>query len=557
MQRSVPWRFDERASPQADARGHALPPAVSRDDAGPPSPSDTRWITSTVALLAIAVFSISGSLIVPALLDSFGQGGRLDSRLATVFLLNIALILFAWRRSVQLKRTFAERDAAESRAYQLAHYDEVTGLLNRRRMKELLADLRTSRAAKSAIVLIDLDNFRKVNDLYGHSVGDEMLVRTAKRLTNVCPADASCIRLDGDEFAVLLKGANAGREQVEYLAEAIVTELNRQIKVAKTVTSVGVSIGIATLDKPCKDDDWLLKRADVAMYQAKRLGRNRWVSFDASMELELERRTTLEAEMRSGIESGEFVPFFQPIVDIASGGIKGFEVLARWRHRTRGLIEPSEFLDLAESTGLISELSFRVMHEALEIARDWPSEFKIAVNISPVQFNDPLIAARIMKVLSLTGFPPDRLELEIRERSLLQDHAMALSIITSLKNQGIGVVVDDFGIGYASFTQLRSLPFDRMKIDRSLMAALLDDDQCDALVQAISSIGKGLKIPITAEGVETEALQARLAELGCADAQGFLFSKALSADEVRLGFLSDAGGGEAPPRQAGERDAAA
>ena len=535
------------AQPPADEAGVI---ALSSPSSGAPQRSDTRWITTTVALLAIVVFIISGSMIAPSLIGAIDSGRGHDPRLTTAFLLNIALILFAWRRSVQLKKTFAERDEAQQQAYNLAYYDEVTGLLNRRRLKELLAEACAKRVPKTAIMLIDLDNFKKMNDLYGHSAGDEVLLRTAERLQGLCPAGATCARLGGDEFAVFLQGANARKDKVEYLAEAVVAELNQRLNVAKTVTSIGVSIGISILDKPCTDAGWLLKRADVAMYEAKRLGRNRFVCFDPCMEQELDRRTTLEAEMKTGIEYGEFIPFFQPIIDLASGGIRGFEVLARWQHPSRGILEPSEFMDLAEWTGMISELSFRVMQEALSIAHDWPSEFKIAVNVSPVQFNDPLIAARIMKILALTGFPPNRLELEIRERSLLQDQSLALAIITSLKNQGISIAVDDFGIGYASLTQLQSLPFDRMKIDRSLMASLLDDKQCDALVQAISGIGKGLKIPITAEGVESEAIQKKLHELGCDDAQGWLFSKALTADEVRLGFLT-------APRQSAAKDAAA
>jgi diguanylate cyclase (GGDEF)-like protein len=515
----------------------------------PPIPSDTSWITTTVALLGIAVFVISGSLLGPSLVAALNGGGAPDHRLAIAFQLNIALILFAWRRSAQLKEMFAERDAAENRAYNLAHQDDVTGLLNRRRLKELLSELCAQRVSKSAIILIDLDNFKKINDLYGHSVGDELLQHIAERLTALCPQEASCVRLGGDEFAVLLRGENAHHEQALRLAEMLVGALNKPIKMAKTITSVGVSIGMSVLDKPCKDQSWLLKRADIAMYEAKRRGRNRCVCFDKGMELELERRNTLEDDIRSGIESGEFVPFFQPIVDLASGGIKGFEVLARWRHPKRGLLEPSEFIELAETTGMISDLSFGVMHQALEISRDWPTEYKMALNISPVQFNDPLIGARIMKVLSLTRFPPSRLELEIKERSLLRDHAMALSIITSLKNQGVSIAIDDFGIGYASLTRLGSLPFDRIKIDRSLMASLLDDQQCDALVQAISGIGKGLKIPITAEGVETDAIRTKLELLGCATAQGWLFSQVLSAEEVRLGFLT--------PTQHASKDVAA
>ena len=528
----------KRSSGKAPA-AEAAPLVVPVFDIGPPRPSDTRWITGTVALFAIAVFAVSGSQVIPALISSNGVS-ELNPSFASAFLLNIALILFAWRRSEQLKKTFGERDAAERRAYDLAHRDEVTGLLNRRRLKEMLRDLCTDKVSKSALVLLDLDGFKKINDLYGHPVGDEILTRTAERIVEVCPPGASCVRLGGDEFAVLLQGTDASAEKAEELTIALMATLSRPIRLANTVAGVGVSIGIALRTTPCKEADWLLRRADVAMYEAKRRGRNQCVQFDSDMEDELTRRHKLEGEMRRGIERSEFVPYFQPIIDLASGETRGFEVLARWNHPTRGLLEPAEFIELAESVGMISELSFSVMHEALTIARDWPSHFQIAVNISPVQFNDPLISARITKVLTQTGFPPERLEIEVMERSLLQNQEAALATLTSLKNQKISISVDDFGTGYAALTQLSALPFDRMKIDRRFMDSLADDDKCDALVQAILGIGKQLKLPVTAEGVETERLQKRIGELGCADAQGWLYSKALSAEQVQLGFMSRA-----------------
>jgi len=526
-------------SPEQRPVADSIPIAAPVFDIGPPRPSDTRWITGTVALFAIAVFAVSGSRIGPYLLAHSGAEA-LDRGYVSAFLLNIALILFAWRRSVQLKKTFGERDAAESRAYELAHRDEVTGLLNRRRLKELLRDLCADKVAKSALILFDLDGFKKINDLYGHAVGDEILLRTAERMGDVCPPQAHCVRLGGDEFAVLLRGADADQDKATELMIALMATLSTPIRLANTVAAVGVSIGIALRTKPGKDPEWLLRRADVAMYEAKRRGRNQCVQFDTDMEAELARRTTLEAEMREGIESGQFVPYFQPIIDLGTGETRGFEVLARWEHPTKGLLEPAEFMELAEAAGMISELSFGVMHEALTIARDWPSQFQIAVNLSPVQFNDPLVSARITKVLMQTGFPAARLEVEVMERCLLQNQEAALATLTSLKNQGVTISVDDFGTGYAALTQLSALPFDRMKIDRSFMASLGNEDQCDALVQAIMGIGKQLKLPITAEGVETELLQKRIEQLGCADAQGWLFSKALSAEQVQLGFMSRA-----------------
>ena len=491
-----------------------------------------------VALLAIAVFVMTGSQILPTLLTPGQAADSLPRAQVTAFLLNIALVLFAWRRSAQLRHVSLQRDEAEERAHQLAYFDDVTGIHNRRWLNGLIAELVAGQTIPSALILIDLDRFKKINDLFGHVAGDELLATAAARIQEVCPRDASCVRLGGDEFAVLLKGEPAREKEAVRIAARLIEALNKPVSLANTTTAIGVSIGIARADGNAGDADLLLRRADVAMYEAKRLGRNGWAFFDDAMASELERLDQLEADIRDGIANGQFVPFFQPIIDLASGEVTAFEVLARWNHPSRGLLQPPEFIAMAEKTGMISDLSFGVMQEALATARAWPGRLKIAVNISPVQFSDPLIAQRIMKVLSLTGFPPARLELEIMERSLLEDLGMALATITSLKNAGISVCVDDFGTGYASLTHLQALPFDRIKIDRGFIASMLGDQKGDALVEALATLGKGLKLPITAEGVEAEDLRAKLIELGCSDAQGWLFGNELSAKDVILGFGS-------------------
>jgi EAL domain-containing protein (putative c-di-GMP-specific phosphodiesterase class I) len=237
--------------------------------------------------------------------------------------------------------------------------------------------------------------------------------------------------------------------------------------------------------------------------------------------------------MRAGLAQHQFVPYFQPLIDLDSGELKGFEVLARWNHATRGLLEPADFIDVAEGTGLISHLSMSVMRQALNEARAWPSHLSIAVNVSPVQFRDPMLAQRIVKMLAETNFPAQRLELEITESTLLEDHDLALATVESLKNHGIRISLDDFGTGYASLTQLRSLPFDRIKIDRSFVATIMDDAQSHAIVSAIANLGKNLRLPVTAEGVESACVHGKLQQLGCSDAQGWLFGRPLPAAEAR------------------------
>jgi len=503
---------------------------------------DTRWITAAVALLATLLFAVSGTEILPAIVTCVAHGGALPRGQATTLLLDIALVLLAWRRSRQLKNTRLALSEVQSRAYNLAYYDEVTGLFNRRRLTELVEQLCVLGATDCALLFIDLDHFKKVNDLYGHAAGDELLITVAGRLRQHCPEDADCVRLGGDEFAVLLQGSSAGSRKVKQLAGVLLEELQRPVPLPNTLATIGISIGICIPQTEFREPGTLFKRADAALYEAKRLGRNRAVMFDISMETRLSARAKLEADMREGIERGEFVPYFQPIVDLASGDVRGFEVLARWEHPTRGLLEPPEFLDLAEATGLISDLSFSVMLQALTIARKWANPVKLAVNISPVQFNDPLIAQRIQSLLEATGFPASRLELEIMERSLLEDHQTALETIATLRESGISIAVDDLGSIYGSLAMLSAMPFDRIKIDRNLIGLLLDSERGDTLVQAIASLGRGLNLPVTAEGIETEALHERLADLGCVDAQGWLFGKALTAEEVRLFFETDVAG---------------
>jgi diguanylate cyclase (GGDEF)-like protein len=493
---------------------------------------DTRWITATVALFAMAVFVVSGTQIMPYLVSAVGDRTAPPPELATAFVLNIALLLLAWRRSVQLKASFAQQRAAELRIRHLAYHDEVTGLHNRRHLHVVAGELLESSEKDVALLLVDLDQFKGVNDLHGHETGDAVLISTADTLRKCCTADDCCVRLGGDEFAVLLRGARAKGKRPLLLAEKLLEEFARPIDAAGNVVAVGASIGIARLQGGPAELRWLLRRADLAMYEAKNAGKNRCVEFDEQMEVDLGKRAALESEIRHGVMDGEFVPYFQPIIELATGDVKGFEALARWQHPAMGTLEPSAFLEVAETSGLIGEISLSVMEQALIAARNWPTHLKIAVNMSAVQFKDPLLSQRLLRILSVTNFPARRLELEIPESCLIANRDHTLANIQGLQALGIGIVVDDFGTGYASLTHLRSLPFDRIKIDHSFVKLLESDEQCEALVTAIATLGKGLSIPLSAEGIESTAIRSKLVALGCADAQGWLFAKALSPDQV-------------------------
>jgi diguanylate cyclase (GGDEF)-like protein len=502
---------------------------------------DTRWITSTVALFAILVFAISGTKVLPAVLGFQAMDPPLHSGLVPAFLLNVALVLFAWRRSVQLAKSFAERDAAKRQAIEWAYVDDVTGLYNRRLFNQRLARLTETKGASVTLLLIDLDRFKEINDLFGHDARDEALVATARKIQEISPAQASCVRMGGDEFAVLLSGDDARGSAPEELADRLVRHLREPIGLSCTTAVIGASIGIAEFDENCVEQSDLLRRSDMAMYEAKRLGRGRWAKFDAALETELRRRNSSEQAIRQGIADDGFVPYFQPAIDLNTGAISSFEVLARWKLTDGSILEPDEFISGAEAAGVIAELSFAVMRKALAFACEWPHHIRIAVNISPVQFKDPFLAQKVLLMLTQAGFPAQRLDLEITESSLIGDHAQALSTIESLRNCGARVVIDDFGIGYASLAQLRSFPFDRIKIDRSFVSGLVDDRQCDAIVQSILTISQRLQIPTTAEGVESEEVCARLLELGCNEAQGWLFAKALSAAQVRRALETEVG----------------
>jgi diguanylate cyclase (GGDEF)-like protein len=494
--------------------------------------ASSHLITTCATLAAIILFVAIGSFVIP---DALGLGGREPPKggLVTALFLNIAIILFGWSRSKDLAQAMAAISEAEHEAHRNAYVDCVTGLANRRALVNALTDSLGRAPVAGVLAMFDLDHFKKVNDLHGHPAGDELLANVGRIMQQAVPARSLVARLGGDEFGLLLPSVAA--DEAERLVRTIVQTLNTAIEVGSFRAHVSASAGIAELVAGLTPED-VLRRADIAMYCSKRAGRNAMTWFDSEQEEHLRARATLEEEIRRGIEADEFVPFFQPLINLKSGQTIGFEVLARWRSPQRGLVEPVDFIEICEASGLIAALSMKVMKKALAEAREWPAELKIAVNISPVQFRDPQLAERILQVLAETGFPARRLELEITEGSLIEHPDQAITVVQSLKNSGITIALDDFGTGYASLTQLQSLPFDRIKIDKSFVATLGENGQSAAIVSTIASLGKMLCVPITAEGVETESIRKQLSDAGCQDAQGWLFGRAVSAQFVRSHF---------------------
>ena len=500
--------------------------------------ASSHLITTCATIAAILLFVGLGSQILPAavwgthLPDSAGS-------LKVAFLLNIAIILFGWRRSKDLRLALDAFAEAERTAQRNANTDHTTGLANRRELMHSLGETLTARKS-GVLILLDLDHFKRVNDLHGHLAGDHLLRHVADSMTKAAPNAACCARIGGDEFAVVIEGA--GADVGEEIARAILGRLGTPVFVGGAQIQVSASVGLSHINPGLSEED-VLRRSDVALYAAKDAGRDGLAWFDERLERELTERLKLEEDIRAGIMAGEFVPFFQPLIDLNSRELVGFETLARWRSPSRGFLEADTFIEAAERAGLIGPLTFSVMEQALKESRGWPAHLKIAVNISPVQFRDRALAEQIMKLLAKTGFPAHRLEVEITEGSLLEDRDQVLTIIQSLKNVGVSISLDDFGTGYASLAQVNSLPIDRIKIDKSFITTMVKSEQTAAIVGTIASLGHTLSVPITAEGVESEQIRNELQKYGCSEAQGWLFGRAVSGETVRT-FLEMKESGE-------------
>ena len=494
-------------------------------------------LTGGILIAACVMLVGSGGSVLGSAIDLLsGIGGGTDRTLAIAVILNVALILFGWRRYRDLSAEIAERGLVEQRAETLAMRDPLTGFYNRRAVGEQGAEIleRAGRRGKWAVLLmLDLDHFKHVNDMHGHGVGDSLLKAIARAIGDLLPPSALPARLGGDEFACIFVVDHGASAAIERVADAVVTRLGQPFEVEGTIANVSVSCGIAVADQPGASISSMMRRADIAMYAAKQGGRNRFAWFDQSMERELEARTAIEEGLRVGIPRGEFVPYFEQQIDLTTGRLHGFEMLARWNHPTKGLVAPDLFIPVAEESGVIGELSLSVMRQALVEAKDWDPGLTIAVNIAPMQLKDPWLAHKIVRVLAETNFPPHRLEVEITESSLFENLALAQSTVASLKNQGIRLALDDFGTGYSSLAHLRALPFDRIKIDRSFVTSILDNAESAAIVGAIARLGDSLNLPVTAEGIEDAAIEARLRAMGCARGQGYLYGRPMSVAQVR------------------------
>ncbi|MEO6387986.1 MAG: EAL domain-containing protein [Croceibacterium sp.] len=514
--------------------------------------ADRDIVALGIAIAALILFVGTGGSVMPQVISSWlGHSAPPDVLLTNALLLNIALLIFGWRRYSDLHKEVAERREAETRACELAAIDPLTGCLNRRMGApaiDALLEATAQRGSDVALLMVDLDNFKQINDLNGHAMGDLVLRSVAERIRALLPADGVLARIGGDEFVCAMPFHFAHPERIDLFADMLVEAVSAPIDGDDLRVEATISIGIAgsrEIDgtQPLGGSETLIHRADFAMYHAKKRGRNRHYWYEAQMETELRVRAELETGIRRGIPAGQFVPYYEQQVDLATGKLVGFEMLARWHSPRFGLVNPEVFIPVAEDIDLIADLSESLMRQALQDAKEWDPELTLSVNISPVQLRDPWFAQKLLRLLLDSGFPARRLEVEITESCLHENIVDARTIITSLKNQGIRISLDDFGTGYSSLSQLRTLPFDRIKIDRSFVAEIEVDGVCSDLVEAIVQLGRTLSLPITAEGVETPAILQALLTMGELKGQGYLYGQPEDASATRdrlrgLGLLA-------------------
>lgn len=425
-----------------------------------------------------------------------------------------------------------EQRRAAAKINHLAHHDALTGLANRTLFQAKLdqAVERTKDGGTCAVLFLDLDHFKDVNDAFGHSIGDKLLQAVSDRLREITRAEDTVARLGGDEFAIVHFGIDSQPGSHEEQARRIVEALAIPFDIDAHHLVISASIGVAIAPSDSSDAAHLVKNADLALYRAKSNGRGQFQLFRTEMEAHAQMRRTLLADLRHSIAAQEFELAYQPKVDLRTHAVTGYEALLRWRHPEQGMIMPDRFIPLAEETGLIIPLGEWVLHRACTIAVQWPSHVTLAVNLSPVQFTSSRLTSAVEDALLMSGFPANRLELEITETVLLRDTDVTLATLHRLHALGVKITLDDFGTGYSSLGYLQRFPFDRIKIDKSFVQSLGIRRESDAIVRSIITLCQALHMSTTAEGIETEEQSEILTKAGCDEGQGYLFGRPQLAD---------------------------
>ena len=440
---------------------------------------------------------------------------------------------------VQTFTDITKRVRAEAHIARLASEDSLTGLLNRRGFRSELGELQNQNRARPArpddvnyaVLFLDLDRFKVINDTLGHRIGDLLLQGTAQRLQATLPRGDVLARLGGDEFAVITRSAPT-RSTLEQIANSLILAIREPFELAGHQVRTTISIGIAVSPSDGANADDLVVAADLALYAAKERNRDSYEFYQASMTKELLNRRQIETDLREALERNELELYYQPIIGLSDESIVGFEALARWNHPTRGAIAPSEFVPVAEDTGMMMRLGEWALSEACGKIARLPGQLSLAVNLSPVQFAVPNLVEVVQRALASSGLAPERLELEITERLFLENNERIVSTLRALRQLGVRIALDDFGTGYSALSYLRKFPLDKIKIDRSFVTDMATRSDQVAIIQAVLSIARALGMTVTAEGVETAIQKDFLKALGCDNAQGFLFGKPVPFDQL-------------------------
>jgi diguanylate cyclase (GGDEF)-like protein len=437
-----------------------------------------------------------------------------------------------------------DRQRAEERIVHMARHDALTDLPNRLMLRERLDHelKRVKRGECLAVLCLDLDHFKSVNDTLGHPIGDELLKVVAERLRRCTREPDTIARLGGDEFAIIMTGMERPTDAVA-LAKRIRDSITKPYHLDGHQIVADISIGISLAPMDASEPDQLLKNADMALYGAKGDGRGTYRFFEPEMDAKMKTRRELEMDLRSALVNAEFELYYQPLVNLKTNEITAFEALVRWNHPVRGLVSPADFIPVAEETGLIIQLGEWVLRRACQETAQWPAHIKVAVNLSPSQLKSRNLLQLVVSALAESGMAANRLQLEITETVLMHNTFNTLATLHQLRKLGVQIAMDDFGTGYSSLSYLRSFPFDKIKIDRSFIQDLSNGAEPLAIVHAVAGLAKSLNMISTAEGVETQQQLDTLQSVGCTEMQGYLFSHARpAADIVRL-FLEPAAKG--------------
>lgn len=483
---------------------------------GDPSHSEVASRMRSIAVIGLA----------PTNLPKPGHGFLdVDDLMLLGLIASLGLTLFATLQAGRLRAALKRQSRAEAESLELALHDQLTGLANRRKFEVFGKQLVAERAVAEsrALFLIDLDHFKPVNDVHGHAAGDKVLVDYAKRIQPHFPGGIVA-RFGGDEFAVITPPLTDHEEAFAY-ARHCLDAVREPFGYHGIDLHLGASVGITHIHASGDTIAEALRRADIALYKAKRGGRMQFAFFEDTLERVIRERNWIETELRAALAGGDIVPFFQPVVDLATRDVVGYEALARWQHAERGVINPAEFIPVAEELGLICQLGESILVRACAVARHWPAHVMLSVNLSPVQLRDRGLGRTLLDILAEAEFPASRLEVEITENALISDLETASETIRQLRAAGVSVALDDFGTGHSTLNHLKACRFDRLKIDRSFVSSMTENHDSRRIVDSILHLSRSFGIRCTAEGIENHGELQMLADWGCREGQGYLFGR--------------------------------